>query len=459
MTEFHQNKEQPNVKPPANSVQETLGSNAANDPRKAIPPAQESSPKLNAEATSSQIEEVPYERLQQGPITYFRYYFEDAEQPTYLPSSAAELPTNRRNMLPLYLAGGGILSATLISGFVIAGLANNSKAPARKGTIDSKTKQTPTPKLIQPQVASPEVMPPSRSTPTKPTQPPKKAPTEKLPLPTVRSSLDLEQALMVPKPLPVPDLPLVSVPIARAVSNPLPAPVIQPPTPPTIASAPEAPTPLPFLKPALPELARADSSPKPPDSSPLPSLVQESAPLPPTAIADARCLSAAATPREPLSAQVQQPIAIQSAGLVSAPESVEVLSANRKSQAEKPAVNLGTAGGAAIVTDSATQATSNQDAEKELQAFLELPQRFPSSAGIAVMPLPCQLAQTAITKQRVAEFNVVRLGPQDYQNRWKLSSNNPQALIPIYGFVDYKQQSVVLLSAKEEAKEEKVSQL
>ena len=441
MTEFHQKKEQGHsVDPPVNPVQETLSSNAENNIRKAIPPTQESSSnaEMNAEAVSPQVEEVPYERLQQGPITYFRYYFEDAEQPTYLTSPAAEPLTHKRNRLPLYLAGGGVLGATLISGFVIAGLANNSKAPEQKGTSGSKVKQTPAPKLTQPQVAYPEALPPTRSTPPKPPQTSKKAPTKKLPVPTVRSSSDsqLQQALMVPPPLPVPALPTVQ--IARTVSTPLPAPAVQPPAPPAIAPAPEAPIALPSLKPALPELV-ADSSPRPPDSSPSPAFAQKSAPSSQSAIADARCLSSAAALGESLVAQNQPPIAAQSAMLVSAPESVGMLSANRTPQAAT-AVNSGTA-----IADGTTQ-----DAEKDLQELLELPQRFPTSAGIAVMPLPCQLAQTVTTKQRVAEFNVVRLSSQDYQKRWKLSSKNPQALIPIYGFVDYKQQSVVLLSARQE---------
>ncbi|MCY7323998.1 MAG: hypothetical protein LH660_19920, partial [Phormidesmis sp. CAN_BIN36] len=139
MTEFHQKKDQGrSVDPPVDAVYEALSGSTDENPKKAIPPAQESNP----EAASSSVE-LPYERLQQGPITYFRYYFESVEQPTYLPSSTPELPTNKRNMLPLYLAGGGVLGAALISGFVIAGLANNSKAPNQKGTIDSKVKQTP----------------------------------------------------------------------------------------------------------------------------------------------------------------------------------------------------------------------------------------------------------------------------------------------------------------------------
>ena len=453
MAEFHQKEEQGrSVDQPVNTAHETPGGDTKNNLKKAIPPAQESSKpnaEISAETASSQVKEVPYERLQQGPITYFRYYFEDAEQPTYLTSPTTELSSNKRNLLPLYLAGGGVLGATLISGFVIAGLANNSKAPAQKGTTDSKVKQTPTPKRLQPQVASPEVVPPSRSTPTKPPQTPKKAPPKAPSLPTVRSSLDLPQALMVPEPLPVPALPLVSVPIARAVSNPLPAPAAQPLVAPVIPPIVETPTALPSVKPFSPELASADSSPKPPDFAPASLAAQESAQLP--TAADARCLSSAATPGESLTPQNQQ--MAQSSRLVSAPETVGMPSANRKPQAETTVT--GTAPSSAIVVDSEPPVISLQKAEKDLQEFLELPQRFPSSAGIAVMPLPCQVAQTAITKQRVADFNVIRLGAQDYQKRWKLSSNNPEALVPIYGFIDYKQQSVVLLSARED----KVSKL
>ncbi len=448
MTEFHHPEEQGHsVDPPVNAAQEMLNGTPKDKLRKAISPDREPASEPTREITSSSTEAAPYERLQQGPITYFRYYFEDAGQPTYLTSSPVDLPPQKRNMLPLYLAGGGVLGATLISGFVIAGLANNAKAPSQKGATDSKVKQTPAPKLIQPQVASPEVVPPSRSSPTKPAQSPQKTPAKKPAVPTVRSSADnqIQQALMVPQPLPVPPLPIVSVPIAQTVSIPLPAPIIQPlarqVTPP--APAPATPTPpAPLAAKSLPVLV-ANSSPMPPSSA-SPALAQSgTASVAP--IADARCLTAASGTSL---AAPDQAIAVQSSMLVSAPENVAMPTANRKSQADKVAVT-------GAIADSAAQASSVQDAEKDLQAFLEIPQRFPSSAGLAVMPLPCQLAQTATTKQQVAEFKVVRLSPQDYQKRWKLSSNNPQALTPIYGFVDYKQQSVVLLSAKEE----KVSKL
>ena len=456
MTEFHHKEDQGHsVDPPVDTAQDLLNGASKNKIRKAILPDRESASEpmaeMKAEVASSSPEPAPYERLQQGPITYFRYYFEDAGQPTYLTSPTVDLPTQKRNLMPLYLAGGGVLGATLISGFVIAGLANNSKAPSQKGTTDSKVKKTPAPKLIQPQVASPEVVPPSRSSSTKPSQTTQKTPTKKPAVPTVRSSADsqLQQALMVPQPLPVPQLPIVSVPIAQTVSTPLPAPIIQPLarqiTPP--APAPATPTPpAPLAAKPLPVLV-ANSSPMPPSSA-SPALAQPGASSTP-AIADARCLSAATTAKDSLATPGQPPIAVQSALLVAAPENVVMPSATRMSQTEKPAAIKG------AIADSAAQASSVQDAEKDLQAFLEIPQRFPSSAGLAVMPLPCQLAQTATTKQQVAEFKVVRLSPQDYQKRWKLSSNNPQALTPIYGFVDYKQQSVVLLSAKEE----KVSKL
>jgi len=53
----------------------------------------------------------------------------------------------------------------------------------------------------------------------------------------------------------------------------------------------------------------------------------------------------------------------------------------------------------------------------------------------------------AIVQQKVGEFSVLRLKPQDYQKRWQASSKNPQALLPIYGFVDYGQQSIVLVQS------------
>jgi len=115
-----------------------------------------------------------------------------------------------------------------------------------------------------------------------------------------------------------------------------------------------------------------------------------------------------------------------------------VAAASSKAQLEKSAL-------VKVAQTIAAQAPSLPDAEKELQTLLELPQRFPTSAGIAVLPLPCQVAQTAIAKQRVGEFAVLKLNPQDYQKRWKTSSNNPQTMIPTYGFVDYKQQAIVLV--------------
>lgn len=124
--------------------------------------------------------------------------------------------------------------------------------------------------------------------------------------------------------------------------------------------------------------------------------------------------------------------------LVSALEKVEVAAVNSKAQIEKSML-------VKAAQTIAAQDPSLSDAEKELQAFLELPQSFPTSAGIAILPLPCQIARTAVAKKQVGEFTVLRLSPQDYQKSWETSSKNPQAMVPIYGFVNYVQHAIVLV--------------
>jgi hypothetical protein len=64
---------------------------------------------------------------------------------------------------------------------------------------------------------------------------------------------------------------------------------------------------------------------------------------------------------------------------------------------------------------------------------------------LAVMPLPCQVAQTALTRQRKDSFAVLTLSLQDYQKHWQSSSKTRQA-VPVYGFIDYRQQLIVLLN-------------
>lgn len=441
MTEFHQFKkpEDRRIEPPTNGAQDpvidAIARNAMSDP-------QNSSAETNAPAPS-QLEKPPYEVIQQGPITYFRYYFEDADQTAYVPSDAPELIA-KKSRLPLYLAGGGVLGATLISGVVIAGLDHPSKPPTPKTTPSSEVKPSPQAPIVQPRVAPPEVMPQSRSTQTKPAQKSKKTSTQESSTGRkVSSNPFLQEALVVPEALPVIELP--PVPAAMPPSSlRLPAPT--PPSPqtqvavrplPEVAAAPIPDVPL-TLQPVS-----APSFQNPPALASAPPL--ETAKGTQNA-ADAQCLSPGTEVGNASPANNSPVIETASS------ETVARSSALPKANVEKGLILKAAQSIAAQITSGAeaaqsiaAQVTSSASENKELQEFLELPQRFPSSAGIAVLPLPCQMAQMAIAQQKVGEFSVLRLKPQDYQKRWQTSSKNPQALLPIYGFVDYGQQSIVLV--------------
>ena len=430
MTEFHQFKKphdqshelSPNPQEP---TMDTIAQSSSQ-----IDSPSEATVEVNTEGTASQIYKAPYETIQQGPITYFRYYYEDAEQPTYRTSGVAEL-FPKRNLLPLYLAGSGVLGATLISGAVIAGLANNSKSQPPQNVTQPEVKQTPSSTKTRPQVAPPELMPQSRSTPAKPSQKPKKAFTQKSSTATPAQSsskLLLQQALAVPDSIPVSNLPTFSVPITRSIPKPLPFPPGQSsqPTSPTQESLPANL----LLQNSPPSSTRANGSSTP--TPPIVPSVPKSA-TPSQSTADARCVSPVSD-----AATDSRSTLFQASMLVSAPEKVEVAAVNSKAQIEKSML-------VKAAQTIAAQDPSLSDAEKELQAFLELPQSFPTSAGIAILPLPCQIARTAVAKKQVGEFTVLRLSPQDYQKSWETSSKNPQAMVPIYGFVNYVQHAIVLV--------------
>jgi hypothetical protein len=421
MTEFRQTE-------PSNH---SLGQDPVTDAlyKNTLSKTQDSSPEAIAQTNPDEgvtlTEETPYETIKQGPITYFRYYFENAEQSSYLTSDLAE-PIASKNLLPFYLAGGGVLGATLISGIVIAGFTDNSKSPTPKELAPSEVKKTPKPRSSQRSIAPPEIM--QERLTTKPSPKAKQTPANfPSTVPKVQSSERLlQQALAIPEPLPVPSLPSTWV---KSIPTP-PLPIqVKPTTSQTVSPA----------QAVLAVSASTSSSPSPKNDVDQPLISNNAdsnqADLPLIAedqtlkAADARCLNRA---EKPLTATVDQTIAAQASMLVSAPETLAIPSTTQKAE-----VKQGTA----------VNASTLPQGEAELQAFLELPQRFPGSTEIAVMPLPCQVAQTALTKRRKDRFTVLTLSLQDYQKHWQSSSKTRRTL-PAYGFIDYKQQLIVLLNER-----------
>ncbi len=422
----------------------------------------------------SSQEEFPLEAT--AEMNAFRYYYcGDGQSPLSVSSPLAKR-SNKSIFSPRYLARNSVIGATLISGVVIAGLANTSKPQSPQNLTQSEVKQTPTSNLAQPQVAPPEVMPQLQSTLAKSPQKSKKA----LPKPSLVALEQLsakqlsqqavaQQMIAVPELPPNLDLPTVAVTVPQSLPKPLPAPPVRPsaqiaplqksptnslPTSPLIpiykAETTIAPIPLQTSPPPPAHTGAATIAPAPLQTSPLPSTYKVGAaisPAPPIALpilepatlpqptADDRCFNPTAEAEK--SATDLRSTSVQTSLPVSAPESV-VTVASSKAQLEKSML-------VKAPQTIAAQAPSLPDAEKELQTLLELPKKFPTSAGIAVLPLPCQAAQAAIAKPQMGEFAVLKLSPQDYQKRWKMSSNNSPATIPAYGFIDYKQHAIVLM--------------
>ncbi len=449
MTEFHQLKEsQDHTLEPITDFQEPVIDTIAQDA-----PSPAESP---IEATAE--------------MNAFRYYYASAGQSPQVTLPVAKRLT-KRILSPRYLAGSGVIGATLISGVVMAVSPNHSKPQPLQGGTQSEINQIPKLNPTQPQIASPEVIPLSRSTSAKSLQNSKKAVSlnssgvalEQYSAQPSQQAM-VQQTIPVPAPPPAFDLPTVAVTVPQSLPKPLPAPPVRPPaqatplqkspaanpslqTSPSPASPTEVSfTPFPPQTSPPPSPTGVSFTPFPPQTSPPPASRPDGSLTPTPAIAptlkpdvpqsaaDARCVSPIA---ENASATDPRSLPVQPSLSVPTSETV-VTATNSKAQLEKSAL-------VKVAQTIAAQAPSPSDAEKELQTLLELPKRFPTSAGIAVLPLPCQAAQTAIAKQRVGEFAVLQLSPQDYQKRWKTSSNNPQTMIPTYGFVDYKQQAIVLV--------------
>ncbi len=447
MTEFHQLNElyDHRVEPIADfqePVTDTIEQNAVSQEESAI----EATAEMNA----------------------FRYYYAGAGQPAYVPPLVTKRP--QKMFSPRRLAGSGVIGATLISGVVIAGLPTHSTSQSPQGIAQSEVKQSPS-NPVQSPVALPEVMPQSPLTSANSLQKAKEV------VPKKSSGVALKQLSANRMPLqamaqptiavtelpPPPTMPTVAVTVPQSLPNPLPAPPVLPvaqitplqkapakslqssPPPPTYTSelptlTSDQPSPPPTDTSELPTLAPDQPSPPPTDTSGLPIPTPSSVPLadPPTlpqSTADARCLSPLANVET--SPTDARSLPVQSSLSVSAPETI-VTAANSKAQPEKTALLK-------AAQTIAAQAPSLSEAEKELQTLLALPKKFPTSAGIAVLPLPCEAVQVAGTRQQMGEFAVLKLSPQDYQKRWKTSSNNSPAVTPTYGFVDYKQQAIVLV--------------
>lgn len=98
-------------------------------------------------------------------------------------------------------------------------------------------------------------------------------------------------------------------------------------------------------------------------------------------------------------------------------------------------------------------------AQPRIQDYLTLPQQLPTDKAVALLPLTQAAAEEAVKTERVGQFIVRQVNPQDYQKEW-VSSNSAVADpaialgFPAYGFIDYERRVIVVLQETKTASEE-----
>ncbi|OUC12387.1 MAG: hypothetical protein B0A82_22725 [Alkalinema sp. CACIAM 70d] len=89
------------------------------------------------------------------------------------------------------------------------------------------------------------------------------------------------------------------------------------------------------------------------------------------------------------------------------------------------------------------------NALRNLQDFLVVPQKLASTDQIELLPLNTIAAQEAQSSQQAGSFSVKQLSQADYVTAWKLRNASENDAVealgfPPHGFIDYKQQQIVL---------------
>jgi hypothetical protein len=94
--------------------------------------------------------------------------------------------------------------------------------------------------------------------------------------------------------------------------------------------------------------------------------------------------------------------------------------------------------------------TATPQVPSKIQDFISLPQRNSNPDAVKLLPLTQQAAAQAQSSEKIDQFTVRKLAPQDYQREWQISTKTPAAdssstILPTYGFIDYQRQMIVVL--------------
>jgi hypothetical protein len=357
------------------------------------------------------------------------------------------------------LVGTGMVAATVASGMLLADSLHNQPLTEKK---DNSLANAPTPQpktavgqTPQPPIASPENLPidelggdtaVASELPLKPGTLQSRLPNllkkqTKLPhqlakaeVPgTPRFSINANFKLGQPILRSVQDLPSVAVNQTPPAPEPLapPADVLAtlPPPPPMVQPMPVAPAATsptvglqPDATPAAPDPAAVPTTPTPGGAPPPASTTT---PLP-TTEPDVQWVTT--TPAkgsdQPNSTAVPPSAALPEVG-APAPLAVALQAVTTAAQvATQPTLSL--------------QLTPSTTVPQSIQDFVQLQQ--PSTW----LPLTRQAASEALATNQINQFRVFRIKLLDYQNIWRKSNQGLKELPPVHGFVDYRQQVIIV---------------
>jgi hypothetical protein len=415
-----------------------------------------------------------YEVCNEGSLTYFNYYFEDILPPSeeleagFSPSPAPAVAPYKPVMVGLVGAG---LAATAVAGYALGNhnSQNNpavSSEPVARSQAD-QTRKLPTAKIsptapesinggsFSSSGLSPYGYPAQPTAPTsadllkdKTTQTPQKEKTgtpkakpisthslqhgdvptkqpltvslpEMLPMPAVASTKAPEQTVTIGKTV-------APVPVTAALSQP-------PAYPPLSAPAAGA-----GLNSVSPSVSAFQALTGPAKNAPVEAQAAQSGNSPGTVGETPAATSAIVSPVSPRG--------VMPSPLIATPVQPDSASATTPEQTSARPVNLSEFQPARPNSNrSATPQTPSK-----IQDFIALPQRNSQPDAVKLLPLTQQAAAQVQSSEKIEQFTVHKLAPQDYQREWQISTKTPAAdgnstILPTYGFIDYQRQMIVVL--------------
>jgi hypothetical protein len=406
--------------------------------------------------------ETPYEVCQEGPLTYFHYYF---DAPNQLRLSAPRIERSTKpNYLSPGLLGAGVLTATVASGVLIANAVSEKPATPTNSSPDSQVKQTTTQKLPKPTTTAPEKLSqPERllsqranpSAPAAALSMPAKLP----PKPNLTAARVAQALNTAPVAIAAPEsfgfTPLLPSQLEGASQ----------PTRSEAAATPAVPTAPPATAPAAPSVSAGAASGSPTNTPTNNSVPPGNLPaqVPAPAFGQPNLDAPLPAPNSPLVPSNQEPEApslpMQPVSSDRNPSNLETESPERSDDLNTAAVQdeNPTTGLVQDIPSESDMSSSSQlpSSPQTLQDFINLANQ---SKGIEVklMSLTQQAASEVLTANQVGAFTVRKLPPEAYRSEWQVSSNTPidpanSFTVPTYGFIDYQRQVIAVLQEASDA--------